>query len=495
MPSEPNSRRAAAPAAAPARAAPSRVEVPSFIGAQWRKGAGASAPLLDKFSGAAVGEVFTASREQVAAAVAGTAAAARRGAPGPYERGEILERAAVLVQERQERLVDTMRVEAGFTTADATGEVTRCVQTLRLCAEEARRLCGEMVPMEGAPGQAGRLGFTLRVPLGVVCAITPFNSPLNGLAHKVGPAFAAGNAAIVKPSLFTPLTANALAEALLQAGLPGDFLAVLHGGAEVGQWLLDEPGIAFYAFTGSTQVGREIQKSVGLRRSQMELGSIAHCVVDEGAHVARALPRIVSAAYRKAGQVCTSVQTLLVHRSVYDEALAGLRAQVLALAYGEPSRAGCVVGPVISEEAAVRVEAWVDEAVAQGAERVCGARRVGSVVPPVLLAATSAAMKVRRLEVFGPVLNVVPFDDFAAALAAIDATPFGLSCGIFTNSLDRALLAARTVRSGAVHINESSSSRADLMPFGGSKDSGFGREGPRYAIREMSEERLVTLAT
>jgi len=468
--------------------------IDSLIGGEWQRGAGPDFPLFDKFSTQAVAGIGAVDRAQVKDAVA-RAAQARASVPGPHERGEILERGAAGIEARRAALVTVLRIEAGFTQADAHNEITRCVQTLRLCAEEARRLCGEMVPLEGAPAQVGRLAFTLRVPLGTVCAITPFNSPLNTVAHKVGPAFAAGNAVLLKPSRLTPFSANLLAEALLEAGMPAAMLAVLHGGADVANWLLDEPELHFVAFTGSTEVGRSIQGRLGLRRSQMELGSIAHVVVDESADVARAVPRIVGAGFRKAGQVCTSTQVLLVHRRRLDEVTALLCEQVAQLKFGDPSQPDCVLGPLISEREAVRVQEWVDEAQAQGARALVRGSRRGSVVSPTLLVDTTPAMKVRCQEVFGPVLSVVPFDDFDDALRQVNGTPYGLAAGVFTNSMQNALRAARTLEVGSVHINEASSSRADLMPFGGCKDSGFGREGPAHAAREMSEERLVTIAS
>ncbi len=469
-------------------------QIPSLIGGEWQPGNGGSAPLLDKFSARPVAEIALVGRDQVADAVAMAAAATRRGVPTAYERGQVLDRAAAGIEARQAELGEVLRIEAGFTAADAQNEVARCAQTLRLCAQEARRLCGDMVPMEGAAQQGGRLGFTLRVPLGTVCAITPFNSPLNVVAHKIGPALAAGNAAVLKSSLFTPFSANLLAQVLLDAGVPGGMLSVLHGDAQAGQWLLEERELHFFAFTGSTEVGRRIQARLGLRRSQMELGSIAHVVVDATADIARAVPRIVGAGFRKAGQVCTSTQVLLVHRSRYDDTLALLREQVAALTYGDPAAEGVVIGPLISEPSAQRVQDWVDEARAQGATALVGGTRERCVVAPTLLVDTAPGMKVRRDEVFGPVLSVLPFDDFGDALAQVNGTPYGLSAGVFTNDMGHALRAARTLRSGSVHINEASSARVDLMPFGGSKDSGFGREGPAYAVREMTEERLVTFS-
>ena len=465
---------------------------PLLSDGEWIAGKGGTVPVMDKFRLEPGAHVTTADREQVAQAVAAAHAAFRRGAPAPYERGAILERAANLLEPRLEEFVRTMQMEAGFTVADATGEVRRCIQTLKLSAEEARRLSGEVIPLAGAPQQSGRLGFTLRMPLGVVLAITPFNSPLNTVAHKLAPAFAAGNAAILKPASATPLTACKLAEVLLAAGMPRGFVSVLPGGAQVAEWLIADERVRFFAFTGSTEVGRSIQSRAGLRRTQMELGSIACTILCDDAKLDSALPKVINAGYRKAGQVCTSIQLLLAHQSIVEEVQQRLAKLVQALPYGDPRDPDTVVGPLISEKEAIRVESWIEEALAKGAKRLAGGARHGAVVPPVLLGSIDDAMKVGCREVFGPVVCVVPFATLDEAIARVNATPYGLATGIFTNRLDEAFAAARRLEVGGVHVNETSSSRVDLMPYGGSKDSGFGREGPRYAVHEMTEERIVT---
>ncbi|MCX7962065.1 MAG: aldehyde dehydrogenase family protein [Burkholderiales bacterium] len=467
---------------------------PLLAGGEWIAGAGAPIVVLDKYRLAPAARVATPDRAQAAQALAAAHAAFRHGAPPPFERGAILERAAQLVAARAEQFVQTMQTEAGFTVADATGEVRRCVETLRLSAEEARRLAGEVVPLAGAPGQAGRFGFTLRVPLGVVLAITPFNSPLNTVAHKVAPAIAAGNAVVLKPASATPLTALLLAEALLESGLPRGFLSVLPGGAEVAGWLVEDERVRFIAFTGSTETGLAIQRRAGLRRTQMELGSIACTIVCDDARLETALPKIVNAAYRKAGQVCTSIQLLLVQRPVARATAERLQAMVQALAWGDPRAAGTVVGPLISAAEADRVERWVEEAVASGARRLAGGARERAALAPVLLADVNDTMKVGCREVFGPVMSIVEFDTLEEAIARVNATPYGLAAGIFTQRLEDAFRAARELEVGGVHVNETSSSRVDLMPYGGSKASGFGREGPRYAVEEMTEARMVTFA-
>lgn len=459
----------------------------------WVTGDGAPATVTDKYLLTPYAEVPAAGDRQIEAMIAAAERAYRRGAPNAHDRGAILDRAAALVAAAAEAFVPIIQAEAGFTRADALGEVARCVQTLTLSAEEARRLAGEMVPLEGAPNQGRRLAFTLRVPLGVVLAVTPFNAPLNTVAHKLAPALAAGNAVIVKPASTTPLTCCKLVELLVEAGVPSGFLSVLHGGGAVVQRALADERIRFIAFTGSTEVGRAIQAAAGLRRTQMELGSIAFTILADDADLDVALPKVVGAGYRKAGQVCTSVQMLLTHRAILDRVTARMTDLVAAVKYGDPRVEGTVTGPLISEGDAIRVADWIDEAVAGGARRLVGGPRRGAVVPPTLLTDIDPEMRVGCREIFGPVISLVPFDTLDEAIARVNATPYGLATGLFTNRLGDALRAARHLEVGGVHINETSSSRVDLMPYGGTKDSGFGREGPHYAVREMTEERIVTI--
>src|SRR3546814_423693 len=396
------------PADAERRAA-STSEHPLLIDGRWVAGEGERLTVLDKYHLTPFASVTSASPRQVTQMVEAAHGAYRGGAPLPYERGAILDRAAALVVERQADFVRTMQAEAGFTEADAGGEVRRCIQTLRLSGEEARRLAGDVIPLEGAPQQEGRLAFTLRVPLGVVVAITPFNSPLNTVAHKIAPAFAAGNAVILKPSSNTPATACKLAQALLDAGMPAGFLSVAHGRGAALQALLEDPRVRFFAFTGSTEVGREIQQAAGLRRTQMELGSIAFTILCDDADLDRALPKVVNAGYRKAGQVCTSVQILLVQEKVMPAVEAQLTGQVKALKFGDPYDPATVAGPVISEREAIRIESWIAEALAKGARRLVGGARQGAVVPPTLLADIGPAPQVGCCAVFGQFVCLLPF--------------------------------------------------------------------------------------
>lgn len=464
-----------------------------LIDGQWLDGAGPRVAVRDKYRLQDCATATTADAAQVRQAVDAAQAAFRRGPLVAYERGAVLDRAAALMEQRLDDFVRTMQLEAGFTHSDASGEVRRAIQTLKLSGEEARRLAGDVIPLAGAPGQAGRMGFTIRVPLGVVAAITPFNSPLNTVTHKVAPAFAAGNAVILKPSTNTPLTACKLAQVLLDAGMPRGFLSVLHGSAEVVKHLQDDERVRFFAFTGSTEVGRKIQQAAGLRRTQMELGSIACTILCDDAKLDVALPKVINAGYRKAGQVCTSVQLLLVHESLQKDVETRLAQLVKELPFGDPQDPQTVVGPVISEDNAVRIDAWIQAAVAGGARLLAGGPRQGAVVPPTLLTDIGDRMDVGCREIFGPVVCIVPFATLAQAIERVNSTPYGLATGLFTNRLGDALAAAQQLEVGGVHINETSSSRVDLMPYGGSKDSGFGREGPHYALHEMTEERIITI--
>jgi acyl-CoA reductase-like NAD-dependent aldehyde dehydrogenase len=465
-----------------------------LIDGQWVEGE-STQELTDKYRGRVYGAMAVASAAQVDHAVGAALVGMKSSTLSPYERYAILSRAARLVESRMESLVALMRDEAGFTRADSENEVKRCVQTLELSAEEAKRLNGELVPMEAAAGMKNRMGFTLRVPRGVICCITPFNSPLNTVAHKVAPALAGGNAVVLKPSNLTPLSAVELCKALLEAGLPPRLLALVNGpGSRIGRKLLEDPRIAYYAFTGSTQVGREIQQAAGLRGVQLELGSIASTIVCHDADIDRAIPKIINAGFRKAGQVCTSVQRLFVDRRIREQFVPRFVAAAKATQAGDPADPGTIVGPMISREHAQRATAWVAEAVKGGAKLLTGGSCDGNVMQPTVLQDVSTSMRVYCEEIFAPVVSVIDFDSLDEVVARANDTPYGLAAGLFTSNLQTALRTARRLEFGGVHVNEASSARVDIMPFGGVKDSGYGREGPGYAIREMTQERLVTLA-
>ncbi len=464
-----------------------------LIGGQWVAGV-ETFPVKDKFTGETVAQAHKPSRAQVAEAVKAAKDAFEARPLDAQARYSLLSAAARLLEERREAFIQSITADTGFTTSDAAGEVGRAMQTLTLSAEEAKRIHGEMVPVETAPGQGTRIGYTIRVPVGVVCAITPFNSPLNTVSHKVAPALAAGNAVVLKPAPQTPMTAVLLCEMLIDAGTPPGYINLVNGDEDVGGWLLEEPDIAFYTFTGSTRVGRIIQKSAGLRRTQLELGNISGTIVCADADLDHAVPRIVNAAFRKAGQVCTSVQRLYVAEQVLDPLVERLVAETKTKKVGDPRATGTFVGPMIDIKEAERAEAWVKEAIDQGARLALGGKREGVMFQPTILIGVEASMRVVCEEIFAPVISVLPFGSLDEAIDRVNATAYGLAAGIFTADLNTAMKAAKALRVGGVHINDTSSSRIDLMPYGGVKDSGHGREGPKYAIREMTEERMVTIS-
>lgn len=464
------------------------------IDGRWLDGIAAD-PVLDKFTGQPLGVVQRAAHEQVDAAVAAARRSFEAQPLDAQQRYTILQAVAARVAARREDLVARIVAEAGFPVADADNEVSRTIQTFLTSAEEAKRLTGEMVPIEGAPGNAHRLAFTIRVPRGVVCGITSFNSPLNMVAHKVAPALASGNTVVIKPPQSTPFSASLLVELLLESGLPPGHVALVQGrGSEIGGWLVANPDVRFFSFTGSTEVGRLLQRSVGLRPIALELGSISGTIVCDDADLERAAPRCATSGFRRAGQACTSIQRLFVDARVVDRFVPLLVAATEALVVGDPRDPATAIGPMISEDEARRAEAWIAEAVAGGAQVACGGTRSGAVLRPTVLLGSQADMRVMCEEIFAPVLSVIPFERLDAAIAQVNAVPFGLAAGVFTRDINRAMYLAKRLHVGIVHVNEPSSSRVDMMPFAGVKDSGLGREGPRYAMQEMTEERLVTLS-
>jgi len=471
--------------------------VQPFIDGDWVTGDGPEDVVPDKFTDAPATRVASSDRAQVTRALdAAERAFAAQRLP-QSGRAAILDRAAELVRERAAELRAAVAIDTGFAAGDVAAEVTRTAATLRMCAEEARRLAGEVIPLAGVPGQEHRFGFTRLDPLGVVCAITPFNSPMNTLMHKVGPAIAAGNAVVVKPAAQTPRSTDAILRVLLDAGLPPGLITTLYGAGEtVGQWLLEDSRPAYYAFTGSTRVGQHIHATVGMRRTQLEMGSLASTIVCADADLERAAKAAVAAGVlRKSGQVCTSVQRLYVHADVIDEVGQAMARALKTVTAGDPRDAATTVGPLISPQDAERVKSWIDQAVDGGAEFVAGGGRTGNVVEPTVLARTPLESTIMQQELFGPVVLMRPFTDLDDAIAEANATPYGLASGIFTSNIGVALDAADKLQTGSVHINETSSSRVDVMPFVGIKGSGFGgAEGPRYAVRDMSQERTVTIS-
>lgn len=452
--------------------------------------------VLDKYALQPVAELRQASPAHVERAVTAAAAAAASAPLPAWRRAEILERAAGILQSREEAVVAAYIAETGFTSTDATTELRRAAETLRLSAAEAVRLTGETVPVEATRGSEHRIAFTMRVPVGIVCAIAPFNAPLNTVAHKVGPALAAGNAVVLKPAQVTPLCSVFLCEALLEAGLPAGYLQLVAGpGAVVGELLVRDPRIRYFTFTGSTAVGLAIKQRSGIAKTHLELGSNSATIVCRDADLDRAADLIVRAGYRKAGQVCTSVQRVLVEGAVATGLEERLGERVAALSAGDPRREDTDVGPLISTESAERAERWVQQAVSAGARLVAGGERSGPLLAPTLLGDVPLDSRLMRDEIFAPVVALRSVTDVDEAITITNATAYGLQAGIFTRDLEVAFAAARRLQVGGVMVNDTSSYHADAMPYGGVKASGYGVEGPRYAVQDMTDPRIVVLNT
>jgi acyl-CoA reductase-like NAD-dependent aldehyde dehydrogenase len=473
------------PAVTPARVADRRVAASSD---------GAEITVRSPYDGRVVGRVPRCGADLLGEAVGVASALHRGGAMPVHERAEVLERAARLLVERRDHLAEIISAESAKPIATARVEATRAVDTFTYAAIEARRLSGEVVPLEGTAVGAGKLGFTLRVPRGVVAAISPFNFPLNLVAHKVAPAIAAGCPVVLKPASSTPLTALALADLLLdECGLPAGWLQVVPCAGSMASHLVEHPDVAFVTFTGSPDVGWGIKAQVPRKKVVLELGNNAPVIVAPDGDRARAAKAISIAGFSFAGQSCISVQRVLVHRSIHDAFVAELVGHVEALVVGDPADPATQVSALITADETERVQATIDDAVAGGAEIRCGGKADGRVLLPTVLTGVRPEMEVCSLEVFGPVVGVQAYDDLDEALAIANDTRYGLQAGIYTSDLGTALRAARELDFGGVTVNEAPTWRADQMPYGGVRDSGNTREGPAYAVEEMTERRLVII--
>ncbi|MGG2480308.1 aldehyde dehydrogenase family protein [Brevibacillus borstelensis] len=450
--------------------------------------------VMNKYTGEELARVSKASKEDVEKAVTSALHTFHTKKLSPVERYEILMRAADIIKERREELALILVAEVGKVLKDARGEIDRGIQTLIASAEEAKRIAGQGVPL-GQPGNENKMAFTVRVPVGVIGAITPFNFPFNLTVHKVGPALAAGNTIVLKPAEMTPIIAMKLAEILEEAGLPAGFLNVVNGfGPETGQYLLEDERIAMFTFTGSPGVGRHIKSTTGIRRVTLELGNNSPNIVHRDApDLGKAAELCVTRGFSNAGQACISVQRVYVHRDVYDSFVEQAVKVAHSLKVGDPTDPATDVGPMISEKEAKRAEAWISEAIAQGAKAACGGKREGAVLYPTVLVDVTSEMKVVCQEVFAPVISIIPFDDIEDAFRQANDSRLGLQVGLFTANLQLAMRAVHELEFGGVIINDVSTYRADVMPYGGVKDSGIGKEGPRWAVEEMTEERVVVI--
>ena len=409
-----------------------------------------------------------------------------------YERWKILRKAADMMAARNEELGQLISKEEGKIIAEGRGEANRAVETIMGSAEEAKRLHGETVPLDADPTGAKKFGFTLRVPCGIVAAIAPFNFPLNLVAHKVGPALAAGNSVIIKPASDTPLSALKLTEILLEAGLPPEGIQCITGsGGEIGDALVADRRVRKVTFTGSREIGDRICHMAGIKKVTMELGSNSPLIIMPDADLQKVAAAVALTGYGNAGQTCISTQRVLTANKVYDDFLSVLKPKVEALTTGNPLDEKSKVGPMVKESEAVRVDNWINEAVAGGARLVAGGGRRGAIYTPAVVADVDPDMRISRDELFGPAVAVTPFDTIDEAIALANDSVYGLSAGIFTENVEWAMKFAREAEAGNLHVNWGTQWRVDLMPYGGLKDSGFGKEGPKYAVQEMSELKMV----
>jgi len=464
-----------------------------LVGGEWIGDDLAGIDVLNPYDDTLIGVVPEATPEMVDRAIVAAQQGFRIIAAMPaWKRAEILEKAAGFMLRDKEEIAGIIAREAGKSWKFALAEAERTAETFRFASLEARNEHGAVVPMDASPVSAGRFGFYLRVPIGVIGAITPFNFPMNLVAHKVAPAIAAGNALVVKPATKTPLSLLKMAELLEEAGLPGGVLNVLVGsGKVVGNQLVQDERLAMITFTGSPAVGRGIKALAGLKRVTLELGSNSPTIIDEDADLAKAIPRCVMGSFANSGQVCISVQRIFVHRKRYDEFLAKIVAATRELVVGDPMDRRCDIGPMISDVELQRALVWLDEAKSLGATVETGGNRIGNCLEPTILSGVTPDMQVMCSEVFAPIVSIVPFDTFEQALDMADASVYGLQAGIYTNDINKAFQAVKRLDVGGVIINDVPTFRVDHMPYGGNKESGLGREGIRFAMEEMTNIKFV----
>lgn len=465
-----------------------------LVGGEWI-GDTSTMPVMDKYSGDVIATVPIAGNETVDKAIASAQAAFSAFSRMPaHRRSAILTKAVGFLDEYKEEIAALICREAGKAWKYSIGEVLRSMETMQFAADEARRIHGETIPMDASRTGEGRMGFYLRCPVGVVVAITPFNFPLNLAVHKVGPALAAGNTIILKPASSAPLTAIRLGEILQEAGVPAGVVNVVVGsGATVGDRLVTDPRIGKVSFTGSPPVGEAIIRRAGLKKVTMELGNNSGTIIEPDANLDEAVPRCVMSAYANSGQVCISLQRLYVHKSIAAEFIERFLDATSRLKVGNPLNRDCDVGPMIDENEAKRAEAWIREAIAEGASLLIGGKREGPVVYPTVLADVRPEMKVMCMEVFAPLVSICEYESFEEAVQMLEDTPYGLQAGIYTRDIGKALYAVDRINAGGIMINDTSVFRVDHMPYGGNKMSGLGREGVRFAIEEMTNIKMVVV--
>ncbi len=465
-----------------------------FIDGKWVAG-GDTTPVYNKYDDSLIGTLPIADSNLLDQAIAAAERAALIMADLPaYKRAEILLRTAQLLTERKEDIARTLAAEAGKALKFARIEVDRAVSTFTIAGEEAKRLHGETIPLDAVPSGAGYFGFYVRRPVGVVAAITPFNFPLNLVAHKVAPALAAGNSLILKPAATTPLTAVKLCECLEAAGLPPGAINLINGsGSKVGDALVRDPRIQKITFTGSVPVGEHILSVAGIKKVTLELGNTAPIIVAPDANLEVVAKKAAVGAFYNSGQVCISTQRIYGDNKIYEPLTEKFVAATNAMVVGDPLDERVDVGPMIAKSEVKRVSEWVNEAASGGARILTGGKQEGNVYYPTVIVDAKPEMKVVAEEVFGPVASVIRADSFEDALAQADKTSFGLQASVFTQDIDRVFQAIKHLNFGGVIINDVPSFRADHMPYGGNRNSGLGREGVKFAMEEMTNIQMVAI--
>lgn len=464
-----------------------------LVGGEWRT----SDEVLDvkfPYTGEVTDQVYMAQEsdleDAMAAAVRGFEVT--RKLPS-HKRSEILENLGRLMRERFDDLVNSMIMEGGKNYKTAFGEATRALQTIKVSAEEARRMEGDVFAIDWTPAGENRQGFTKRAPIGTVLGITPFNYPVNLACHKIGPAIATGNALILKPAEKTPLSSVILAELILEAGYPPEAFSMLNAWGPKTEMMVTDPRVAMLSFTGSASVGWMLKSKAGQKKVALELGGNAGVIVHNDANMDAAVSQAVAGGFANAGQNCISVQRMLLHRDIFEEFTDRFVEGVKGLVVGDPRKQDTDIGPMITERDAERAEAWVQEATSAGASLLYGGTREGTMFQPTVMTETTREMKVNCEEIFAPVVTLSPYNTWDDAVAAINDTPYGLQAGVFTNDMTRIMDAWDRIEVGGLQVNSVSTFRVDHMPYGGIKASGFGREGVKYTMEEMTELRLMVL--
>ncbi|AIF68110.1 aldehyde dehydrogenase [Terribacillus saccharophilus] len=465
-----------------------------FVNGVWIDDDREPIPVVGPYKNENVGVQLTANKEEVDLALAAAHSDKKQIASlSQAFRAKVLYQAAALLEERREEFAALIAKEVGKALKNTRDEVARSIETLQLSAEEVKRLFGETIPGGASERGASSMALTFRVPVGVVAAITPFNAPLNLICHKIGPSFAAGNVTILKPAPQAPLIATALVELLLEAGMPTQAIHMILGGKEIGEKLVQDDRVNLVSFTGGVPGGQQISKTAGMKKVLLELGGNAGTIVHEDANVERAAVICAKTAFSNSGQSCISVQRIYVHEQILDRFVAELKQRTAALIVGNPEEERTDVGCVVNTQTAERIHDWICEALAEGAELIHGGNANGASIEPVILLRPKKQSKVVCQEVFGPVVSVLPYHDLDDAIKEVNESEFGLQAGIFSNSLEVIRKAAKELEVGGVIVNGSSNFRLDHWPYGGIKNSGIGREGPRFAAEEMTEMKMVVL--